>query len=170
MNSDQNTITCRYHPQTNTQSYTNFYLSQRHWLCSTSANKKPIATVTVTRHHPLTFSIIPFDRDIFGPNGSCALKASVIQNIIQVCLTSGISLSGSWGSRKRSFWLRTQLGIVQISKLVQTKLKLVMCPTLSLTSQRLFKRTSLKNDRLSALFKPGLDILMMWTLLTLIQS
>ena len=145
MNSDQNTSTCTYHPQTNTITRKLLFVTE-HWLCQ---NKKPIATVTVTRHHPLTFSIIPFDRDIFGPNGSCALKASVIQNIIQVCLTSGISLSGSWGSRKRSFWLRTRLGIVQISRLLQTKLKLVMCPTSSLTSQLLCKSTSLRTDTLN---------------------
>lgn len=102
----------------------------KHKLCSTSANKNPIATVTVTRRHPVTFSIISFDRDIFGPNGSCPLKASVIQNIIQVWLTSGISLSGSWGLRKVAFGWGLNLALFRSFKiLLQTQFKLVMCPT-----------------------------------------
>lgn len=66
-----------------THTYTNLYLPRSSSIVPPVQNKNPIATVTVTKHHLLTFSIISFDRDIFDPNGSCALKASVKQNIIR---------------------------------------------------------------------------------------
>ncbi len=132
MNSDQNISTCRDRPQSNARTNTNFYLPQSTSFVPPVQNKNPIATVTVTRRHPVTFSIISFDRDIFGPNRSCPLKASVIQNIIQVCLTSGISLSGSWGLRKGAFGWGLNLALFRSFKLLlQTQLKLVICPTSS---------------------------------------
>ena len=89
MMSDQNMSKCRYHPQTK-------HIYRQHFVCHKQSivppmqNKIPIATVTVTMRHLLTFSIISWDRDIFGPNGGWSLTALVIGNMIHVCLTSEI--------------------------------------------------------------------------------
>lgn len=63
-------------------------------------SKTPTATVTFTGSHPDIFNHLFWQRYFWHKKQSCPLKASVIQNIYQVCLTSGISLSKSSGLRK----------------------------------------------------------------------